>query len=73
MSRIVAIGERELLDGYGLAAVDVRPAEDAAAARSAWASLGADVGLLILTPAAERALASELAEADAMVWAVVPA
>lgn len=73
MSRIVAIGESRLLDGYGLAAVDVRAAEDAATARRAWAELEADVGLLILTPSAERALAAELAGEPELVWAVVPA
>jgi hypothetical protein len=73
VSEIVAIGEPGLLDGYGLAAVEVRPAADAAAAIHAWAELGADVGLLILTPSAERALSSRLAESRDLVWAVVPA
>jgi hypothetical protein len=73
VSRIVAIGEAGLLDGYGLAAVEVRPAEDAVAAVRAWGGLGADVGLLILTPSAERALSSQLAESRDLVWAVVPA
>ena len=73
MSRIVAIGEGGLLDGYGLAAVDVRPAEDVAAARRVWAEVGPGVGLLILTPAAEQALAAELVGEPELVWAVVPA
>jgi hypothetical protein len=73
VSRIVAIGEAGLLDGYGLAAVDLRPAEDAAAAVRAWDELDAEVGLLILTPGAERALSSQLAESRELVWAVVPA
>jgi hypothetical protein len=73
VSEIVAIGEPGLLDGYGLAAVEVRPAADAAAAIHAWSELGADVGLLILTPSAERALSSRLAESRDLVWAVVPA
>jgi hypothetical protein len=73
VSEIVAIGEPGLLDGYGLAAVEVRAAADDAAAIRAWAELGADVGLLILTPSAERALSSRLAESRDLVWAVVPA
>lgn len=73
MSRIVAIGEAGLLDGYGLAAVEVRPAEDAAGAVRAWGEIDADVGLLILTPSAERALSSQLAESRDLIWAVVPA
>lgn len=73
MRRVAAIGEGAVLAGYGLAGVDVVPAEDAAAVLRAWAALEADVGLLLLTPAAEAALASELAERDELVWAVVPA
>jgi hypothetical protein len=73
VSRIAAIGEAALLDGYSLAAVDVRPAEDAAAVVRAWDGLGEDVGLLILTPGAERALSSRLAGSHDLLWAVVPA
>jgi vacuolar-type H+-ATPase subunit F/Vma7 len=72
VSRIAAIGESELVDGYGLAGVEVLPAPDAAAARRAWASLEDDVGLLLLTPAAEAALAAKLAEARGVIWAVIP-
>ena len=72
MSRIAAIGASELVDGYGLAGVEVLPAPDAAAARRAWASLEGDVGLVLLTPAAEAALGPELAEARGVVWAVIP-
>jgi hypothetical protein len=73
VSRIVAIGEAGLLDGYGLAGVEVRQADDAADAVRAWDELGAEVGLLILTPGAERALSRQLAESRDLVWAVVPA
>jgi vacuolar-type H+-ATPase subunit F/Vma7 len=72
VSRIAAIGESALLDGYGLVGVRVHPAEDPAAALRAWEEVGADVGLLLLTPRAESALASELAGAHELVWAVVP-
>jgi vacuolar-type H+-ATPase subunit F/Vma7 len=72
VSRIAAIGESGLLDGYGLAGVHVHPAEDAAAVRRAWEELGADVGLLLLTRPAAAALASELSEAHELVWTVVP-
>ena len=54
MSRVVAIGERELVDGYGLAGVQVLPAADAASVRRAYAEAQGDAGLLILTPAARR-------------------
>jgi vacuolar-type H+-ATPase subunit F/Vma7 len=72
VSRIAAIGESGLLDGYGLTGVRVHPAEDAVAAQRAWEALGADVGLLLLTPRARAALASELADAHDLVWTVIP-
>ncbi len=72
MSRIAAIGESELIDGYGLAGAQVLPAADAAAARRAWEALGEDVGLLVLSPTAGEALASELAAARGLIWAVIP-
>jgi vacuolar-type H+-ATPase subunit F/Vma7 len=69
---VVAIGERELLDGYGLAGVEVLPAADASEARRAFAEVEATAGLLILTPAAERALAPRLGEPLELVWVVLP-
>ena len=73
MSGVVAIGERELVDGYGLAGVQVLAAADAASVRRAYAEVESDAGLLILTPAAEAALAVRLAEEPALVWVVIPA
>jgi vacuolar-type H+-ATPase subunit F/Vma7 len=73
VSRVVAIGEGELVDGYGLAGVQVLPAADAAAVRRAYAEVESDAGLLILTPAAEVALAARLADARRLVWVVLPA
>jgi hypothetical protein len=72
MTRAAAIGEEVRLAGYGLAGVDVRPAEDARAVASAWEGLDAGVVCLILTPAAHRALESRLPERPELVWAVVP-
>ena len=73
MSRVVAIGERELVDGYGLAGVDVVAAAEPAAVLRAFADVAGDAGLLILTPAAEAALAQRLAEPQPFVWVVLPA
>jgi vacuolar-type H+-ATPase subunit F/Vma7 len=73
VSRIVAIGERELVDGYGLAGVEIRPAGDAASVERAFAEVEDDAGLLLLTPAAEAALRTRLAETDRLVWVVLPA
>lgn len=73
MRRVAAIGEASALAGYALAGVEVLPAEDATGVVRAWAALDEDVGLLLLTRAAEAALSSRLAEADDLLWAVVPA
>jgi vacuolar-type H+-ATPase subunit F/Vma7 len=73
VSRVVAIGEKELVDGYGLAGVQVLPAADATSARRAYAEVEGDAGLLILTPAAEAALAARLADVRRLVWVVLPA
>lgn len=72
MSRVAAIGERVRVGGYDLAGVDVHAASGASEVRSAWAALPADVGLLILTPAAHAALGALLAERSQLVWAVTP-
>jgi vacuolar-type H+-ATPase subunit F/Vma7 len=73
VSRVVAIGERELVDGYGLAGVQVLPAADPTSVRRAYAEVEGDAGLLILTRAAEEALAARLADARRLVWVVLPA
>jgi vacuolar-type H+-ATPase subunit F/Vma7 len=73
MSEIVAIGEGERLRGFALAGVEVAVASDPDGARAAWATLPADVALVILTPTAHAALAvDELAQAGQRLWAVLP-
>lgn len=54
--RVVALGSRAAVEGFGLAGAEVLVAEDAAAVRLAWAGLGEDVGVALLTPAAREAL-----------------
>jgi hypothetical protein len=56
MGGIAAIGEAQRIQGLGLAGVLVLPAEDADGARERWSTLPGDVSLVILTPAADRAL-----------------
>jgi len=73
VSRVVAIGEPGLVDGYGLVGVQVVAAGDPVSMRRAFAEVESDIGLLILTPAAEAALAERLAEPQRFVWAVLPA
>lgn len=72
MSRAAAIGEDVRLAGYALAGVEVLAAGDEVEALAAWDRLPGDVACLILTPAAETALRSRLAERPRLVWAVVP-
>ena len=73
MSGIAAIGERERLQGFALAGVDVAVAEDPAGARAAWKALAPDAALVILTPASRAALAaSELCSAGDRLWVVMP-
>ena len=57
MARVVAIGERSRVEGLALAGVQVVVAEEPAAVAAAWDSLGADVAVAVLTPAAAEALA----------------
>ena len=56
MTRIVVLGEEARVAGFALAGADVVRAEDAAEVRAAWSALGDDVGVVVLTPAAHRAL-----------------
>ena len=72
MSRAAAIGEEARVAGYGLAGVDVHPAQDAAAVTAAWVALPADVACLILTPSAHATLRERLAERPRLVWTVLP-
>jgi vacuolar-type H+-ATPase subunit F/Vma7 len=54
--RVVALGTRPAVEGFGLAGAQVLVAEDDAAVRAVWASLGPDVGVALLTRAALDAL-----------------
>jgi vacuolar-type H+-ATPase subunit F/Vma7 len=72
MSRAAAIGERARTIGYALAGVEVLHADDAEAARAAWASLDPDVGLVLLTPVAFAALEDALATQPWRAWVLLP-
>jgi len=73
MSTIVAIGERERVSGFALAGVQIAPADDPDGVRSAWQALSADVGLVILTWAAHRALAAGgFCDCEGRLWVVMP-
>ena len=72
MSRIVAIGCATDLAGYALAGVEVVDASTPQSVQRAWAELGPDVGLVLLTADAFRALPGPLERQD-LLWEVLPA
>jgi hypothetical protein len=63
VGRVGVLGEELRVQGFGLAGALVAAADSADAARAAWLDLPADVLLVILTPAAARALPAERADA----------
>lgn len=56
MSRAAVIGESARTAGFALAGALVFPAENADEVRAVWASLPADVAVLVLTPRAAACL-----------------
>lgn len=58
--RVAALGEQLRIQGFGLAGALVVAAENPDAVGLAWRDLPADVALVILTPAAARALGPAL-------------
>ncbi len=59
MGAVAVIGEPGLVSGYALAGAVVMTAADDEAVRHAWAALDHDTKLVILTPAAARALTEQ--------------
>jgi vacuolar-type H+-ATPase subunit F/Vma7 len=73
VSRIVAIGEETLLEGYALAGVSVTAAPDAGSVLEAWSALEpGDAELVILTRAARDALGAALSAESGIGWVVLP-
>jgi len=69
---VVAIGEAARLQGFALAGVAVRAAEDDGAANAELDRVERHVGLLILTPRAGHALRERLVEREDLVWVTLP-
>lgn len=65
MAGVAALGERARVAGLALAGAVVLVADDPGAVRRAWHSLPDGIDLVILTPAAARALESGSATGDA--------
>jgi hypothetical protein len=71
MGTVVAIGPAVQVAGWALAGVDVRPAENAADARTRWAALGEQVSLVIVAAPTAEAVAGLPGPPGALV-AVLP-
>jgi vacuolar-type H+-ATPase subunit F/Vma7 len=73
VARIAAVGEDARIAGFALAGALIVPAETPDDVRAAWEALPADVGLVVLTPAAATAMAPDLDDPGARLTAVMPA
>ncbi|MFF4615557.1 V-type ATP synthase subunit F [Nonomuraea jabiensis] len=62
MATVAVIGETVRVAGFRLAGAVVLPADTPEAARTAWACLGDDVAVVILTPAAAEAVSGKARE-----------
>jgi vacuolar-type H+-ATPase subunit F/Vma7 len=69
---VLALGEAHELEGFALVGAEVACAHTPEEVRAAWAALGDDVSLLVLTRAAASALGTELARRDDLLLAVLP-
>jgi len=72
MSRVVALGEEDQVLPYAMVGVEVLALADPMAAPAAWAGLGDDVGLVILSRDAAEALGQTLHEPGQPLWTVMP-
>jgi vacuolar-type H+-ATPase subunit F/Vma7 len=70
---IAAIGEDALIRALGLAGVQVMPAESPPAVLTAWRTLPAEVGVVVVTRAAAAALSDEIAASTWPLVAVIDA
>jgi vacuolar-type H+-ATPase subunit F/Vma7 len=72
VTRAVSIGEAARVSGFGLAGVEVLPAEDVETVVRTWSALSEDVSLVILTPMARAALGERLDGWTGALWTVLP-
>ena len=73
MGTVAVIGEETAVRGYALAGAIVVPAEDDEAVRAAWAALGSDVEVVVLTARAAAALGTAPETALLPLTVVMPA
>ena len=72
MTLVVALGEKALLDGYGLVGAPVHAAETDDDVRRIWPALAGQAGVVVLTPRAAAALGPALPDPRAPMTAVLP-
>ena len=72
MPHVAGLGELSRLEVYGLAGVDVLPAETDDDVRASWRALGGDILVVLLTPKAAAALGALLDDATAPLTVVLP-
>jgi vacuolar-type H+-ATPase subunit F/Vma7 len=72
MSRIVALGERERIQGYSIAGVEAVVTDGTDDTVEAWRSLPRDVAVVILSPRAAASLGARTGERPDVLTAVLP-
>ena len=70
--QVAALGERSLVEGYGLAGALVLAAESEEQVLRAWAALPPGVCAVVLTPRAAAALGTALSSPGAPMGVVLP-
>lgn len=69
---VAALGERALVEGYGLAGALVLPAESDAEVLRSWAAMPAEVTAVVLTPRAAATLGQVMMAPGAPMGVVMP-
>ncbi len=69
---VTALGERALVEGYGLAGALVLPAESESEVLRAWAAMPPGVNAVVLTARAAAVLGPELTAPGAPMGVVLP-
>jgi vacuolar-type H+-ATPase subunit F/Vma7 len=72
MSRVAVLGERARVEGYRLGGAVVLCAEDADEVHAVWSSLPEDIAVVVLTPAAARALGAAGSASQRPLLVVMP-
>lgn len=69
---VAALGERALVEGYGLVGAVVLPAETESEVLDAWARMPAGVGAVVLTPRAAAVLGPRVSAPGTPMGVVMP-